>query len=61
MAQSQLEDPTPSNFRKQALVVAIVLVILGVLVVLFASVVTGGIIAVLGGVFGLASQVGGDV
>ncbi len=53
----KLEDPTPSKFRQQAIIVAIVLILLGIIVFFFASAVTGGVIALLGAVFGLGSQV----
>lgn len=53
----KLEDPTPSSFRQQAILVAIVLIVLGIIVFIFASAIAGGVIAVLGAVFGLGSQV----
>ena len=48
-------DPAPSKFVQQALVVALVLIILGLLVFLFASVVAGGVIALLGIILGMGS------
>ena len=52
-----VRDPSPSSFKKQVLYSAIVILILGILVVIFANIFTGGIIALLGAVFGLGSQV----
>lgn len=52
-----VRDPTPSDFKKQVLYSAIAIFILAILVIIFASVFTGGIIALLAAVFGLGSQV----
>jgi hypothetical protein len=52
-----ITDPSPSKFNEQALLVALVLIALGILVFIFASVIAGGVIALLGAVFGLGSQV----
>lgn len=52
-----LEDPSPSKFRQQAVLVAVVLIILGIIVLIFASAIAGGVIAILGAIFGLGSQV----
>lgn len=57
---NELQDPSPSKFKKQAIVVAIVLVVLGVIVIFVASAAAGGIIALLGAVFGLGAQVAKD-
>ncbi|HSX46515.1 MAG TPA: hypothetical protein VLF87_00795 [Patescibacteria group bacterium] len=54
-------DPSPNKFRRQALVVAIVLIILGILVFIIASAIAGGVIALLGAIFGLGSQVARDL
>jgi len=51
------QDPTPARFAHQFLIVAIVLVALGVLVFFLASALTGGVIALLGAIFGLGTQV----
>lgn len=51
------EDPTPTNYRLLFLLSAIVIIIAGILIFIFASAVAGGIIALLGAVFGLGSQV----
>lgn len=48
-------DPSPSSFVKQALIVALVLSILGLLVFIFASVVAGGVIVLLGIILGAGS------
>lgn len=56
----KLVDPSPSKFRQQAILVAIVLIILGIIVFFVASAVAGGVIALLGAVFGLGSQVAKD-
>lgn len=53
----KLEDPTPAKYRQQALLVALVLIVLGIIVLLIGKVVAGGVIALLGAVFGLGSQV----
>jgi hypothetical protein len=53
----KLEDPSPSKFRSQAILVAVVLIILGVIVFFIFSAIAGGVIALLGAVFGLGSQV----
>lgn len=53
-----VQDPSPSKFRQQFVLVAIVLVVLGILFVIFANVIAGGVIALIGAVFGLSSQVG---
>lgn len=51
------EDPTPSKYRNQALLVAAVLIILGIVVFFVFSAIAGGVVALLGAVFGLGSQV----
>jgi hypothetical protein len=56
-----LEEPSPSEFTKQAVIVAIVLITLGAVVFFFASAVAGGVIALLGAVFGLSAQVAKDL
>jgi hypothetical protein len=56
-----VEDPSPSEFKKQAVVVALVLITLGVVVFFFASALAGGVIALLGAVFGLSAQVAKDL
>lgn len=48
-------DPSPSKFLQQAVVVAMVLIVLGILVFVFASVIAGGVIALLGIVLGMSS------
>ena len=53
----KITDPSPSKFRRQAILVAIVLIVLGIIVFFIFSAITGGIIAVLGAIFGLGSQV----
>ncbi len=58
---TKLEDPSPSKFRRQALLVALVLIALGILVFFIASAVAGGVIALLGAVFGVGSQVYRDL
>ena len=52
-----VRDPSPSDFKKQVLYSAIVIIFVGVVVIIAASTFTGGIIALLGAVFGLGSQV----
>ncbi|HSX24179.1 MAG TPA: hypothetical protein VLE74_03705 [Candidatus Saccharimonadales bacterium] len=56
----RLEDPSPSKFRSQAVMVAIVLIILGIIVFFIASAIAGGVIALLGAAFGIGSQVAKD-
>ena len=53
----KLEDTSPAKFRQQAILVAFVLIILGIIVLIFASAIAGAVIALLGAVFGLGSQV----
>lgn len=53
----KLEDPTPSRFNQQAIVVAVVLIIIGIVVFIIFSTIAGGVIALLGAIFGLGSQV----
>ncbi len=48
-------DPTPDTFVKQAIIVALVLMVLGLLVFIFASVVAGGVMVLLGIVLGTGS------
>lgn len=57
MAKSKdvIVDPSSSTFVKQGVVVAVVLMVLGLLVFIFASAVTGGIIALLGVIMGMGS------
>lgn len=55
--QRQLIDPSPSKYRTQALLVAVVLIILGIIALIIGRVIVGGIIALLGVIFGLGSQV----
>jgi len=50
-------DPSPSQFWKQAVQVALVLTAIGVVVALLGKLIVGGIIVLLGAVFGLSSQV----
>lgn len=57
---NEFQDPSPSKFKRQAIVVAIVLIVLGVIVIFVASAATGGIIALIGAVFGLGAQVAKD-
>lgn len=54
-------DPTPAKYAQQALFVAIVLIVIGIFVFLIASAIAGGVITLLGAVFGLGSQVAKDV
>lgn len=49
-------DPEPSKFVRQALLVALVLIILGLLVFIFASAVAGGVLALLGVILGMGSS-----
>jgi hypothetical protein len=55
--KDKITDPSPSKFRRQAILVAIVLIILGIIVFFVASAIAGGVIALLGAIFGLGSQV----
>lgn len=57
MAQKKIEDPSPSSFRLGVVISAVVIIVLGILVLIFADVVVGFIIALLGAIFGLGSQV----
>lgn len=58
---NSFQDPSPARFKKQVLLVAVVLVILGVVVFFLASAVAGGVIALLGSIFGLGAQVVRDL
>ncbi len=51
------QDPTPTQYWKLILLSALVLVIVGIVVLLLGKVVVGGIIALLGAVFGLSARV----
>lgn len=53
----KVEDPSPSKFWRLALIVAVVLVIVAIIVLIVGKLVVGGIIALLGAVFGLGLQV----
>lgn len=53
----KVEDPSSPKFWRVAIVVAIVLVIIGVIILILGKLVVGGIIALLGAIFGLSSQV----
>lgn len=57
MANTKNEDPNPGKFRIEFIISAIILVVLGILVFVFASVIAGAIITLLGAIFGLGSQV----
>ena len=57
MAETK-QDPSSDEFKVQSLLVAVVLIVLGIVFFFFASSIAGGIIALLGAVFGLSSQVG---
>ncbi len=54
------ENPSPTNFWRLFLIVAVVLVIVGIIVLILGQLVVGGIIAVLGAVFGLGAKVVGE-
>lgn len=60
MAQAKIEDPNPSSFNKGVIISAVVIIALGILVLIFADVIVGFIIALLGAIFGLGSQVARD-
>lgn len=60
MVKDKNEDPSPLQFRKEFVLVAIVLVIIGIVVFIIASAFTGGIIALLGVIFGLGTRVAAD-
>lgn len=53
----KVEDPSPTQFWKQTVQVALVLVAIGVVVALLGKLIVGGIIVLLGAVCGLGSQV----
>ncbi|MBI3624531.1 hypothetical protein HY218_02770 [Candidatus Saccharibacteria bacterium] len=53
----QVEDPSPAKFWRLFIIVAIVLVIIGVIVLVLGKLVVGGIITVIGAIFGLGGQV----
>ena len=50
-------DPSSATFVRQAIIVALVLTLLGLLVFIFASVVAGGVMVLLGIVLGTSSTV----
>ena len=52
-----VRDPSPSDFKWQVLMSALAILVLAIFVIIFASVFTGGIIALLAAVFGLGSQI----
>lgn len=52
-----VRDPSPSDLKKQILYSALVIIAVGIVVLVVASAFTGGIIALLGAIFGLGSQV----
>lgn len=54
---SKKEDPTSTKYRQQAILVAIVLIVLGIIVFFIFSAIAGGVIALLGAVLGLGGQV----
>lgn len=51
-------DPSSATFVKQAIMVALVLALLGLLVFIFASVVAGGVMVLLGIIVGTSSSLG---
>ncbi len=57
MPTKKLEDPSPAAFRFDILISAIVIVVTGILVLIFASVVAGAIITLIGAIFGIGGQV----
>lgn len=50
------EDPSPSEFRKQFVIVAIVLIVIGIAVFFLVSAAVGGVIALIGSIFGIGSR-----
>jgi len=51
-------NPKPARFLVPLIIVTVVLIIIGVIVLIAGKLVVGGLIALLGAVFGLSSQVG---
>ena len=56
-SEDKIEDPSTANFIKLAIIVAAVLLFVGIVVLLLGKLVVGGIIALLGAVFGVGSRV----
>jgi hypothetical protein len=50
-------DPSPKKFTKQFIVVAVVLVVIGIIILILGKLAVGGIITLLGAVFGLGTKV----
>lgn len=57
MPQTKTEDPNPTTFRLDIFISALIIIVIGILVFIFASVVVGVILTLLGTIFGLGSQV----
>lgn len=53
----KVEDPNSAKFWRLFLISAIVLVVVGIIVLVIGRVVAGGIITLLGAVFGLGAKV----
>ncbi len=53
----KVEDPSPQKFWRLALIVAVILIIVGIIILILGKLVAGGIIALLGGIFGLGAKV----
>lgn len=58
--QDTVTDPNPKQLTKQFIVVAVVLVIIGIIVLILGKLAVGGIITLLGAVFGLGTKVAGS-
>lgn len=49
--------PPPIHLEKQLIIAAIIIVVLGIVIILAGKLIIGGILALLGAVFGLGTQV----
>lgn len=56
----KITDPSPSKFRSQALLVALVLILIGIGALIIGNIILGGVIALIGVIFGLGSRVAQD-
>ncbi len=57
---ADLEIPEPQKLSKQLLLIAVVLIVVGVFIVVFAKVAVGIVVFLIGAVFGIGSQVSKD-
>lgn len=53
----KVEDPSPSQFWRLFLIVAVVLVLVGLVALIAGNLIVGGIITIMGAAFGVGGQV----